>query len=688
MQNGLKALSQVAVKDKKILTGRSIKQKILLLVLPIVAVGLAVLSIVIYRYMADAMQREILSRAIVSTQDASDTLASWLNDRKLETQQAAASYSQVGNNAAAIAQVNAPRWKLMKEQFARSYDNIGYLPLDGSGNLYSDSKAGPVVTPVDGQPAYKDLLEGKADQYITKPQLGADGSVTFVVASAVKDASGQRLGLTTATVKLDELDEKVKRLRFGDNGYSILIDSDGQYLSSPNQDDVLQKSIDDDSDPAMVKLGEKMRSGRADMLHFTTADGEKMIAIYYPVKGTGWGIASIAYEDELFASAYNALKIMTGISLVLLILISLGIVMAVVRITRPLKGMMADVSQLADGDFSEREPAVTTDDELGRLAQALDAMRRDVAKVLTTVSDSATNLAASVEEMNATTEQSAEASNQIAESITHVAASSADQLQAVNDTTQTVTAFASDIEDINERTQSATERGREAAKVAEDGGQRLNDTVAQIKRIAATTEETTHMVEVLGQRSDEIGKIVDTISEIADQTNLLALNAAIEAARAGEAGRGFSVVADEVRKLAEQSAEAAHRIASLITAIQNDTQTVVEGIRQSGEEVKAGTESILSMSESFRSIVTIVDDVADKLSGIEAAVQRVDAGGRNIEKNIATMKSASEGTAQEAETVSATTEEQTAAAHELADASNKLAEMAQQLSDNVAKFRL
>ncbi len=94
------------------------------------------------------------------------------------------------------------------------------------------------------------------------------------------------------------------------------------------------------------------------------------------------------------------------------------------------------------------------------------------------------------------------------------------------------------------------------------------------------------------------------------------------------------------------------------------------------------------MSESFRSIVSLVDDVADKLSGIEAAVQRVDAGGRNIEKNIATMKSASEGTAQEAETVSATTEEQTAAAHELADASSKLAEMAQQLSDNVAKFRL
>ena len=84
----------------------------------------------------------------------------------------------------------------------------------------------------------------------------------------------------------------------------------------------------------------------------------------------------------------------------------------------------------------------------------------------------------------------------------------------------------------------------------------------------------------LGDRSQEVGQIVDTISGIAGQTNLLALNAAIEAARAGEQGRGFAVVAEEVRKLAEQSQEAAKHIADLISHIQADTEDAVQAMQE------------------------------------------------------------------------------------------------------------
>ncbi|MBQ1868783.1 MULTISPECIES: methyl-accepting chemotaxis protein [Selenomonas] len=670
------------------LGAKSIRAKLLLLVLPIVAVGLIVLSGVIYRYMDEVLERQILESAIVSTQDATDAVGDWMNERKMETQQSAPAYINAGNDAAAVQKATEPRWKLMKEQFARSYDNVGYVPLDGTGTLLKIGKNGPGTENIKGAAAYADVLKGDADQVITKPEFDKAGNVVFVVGSALKAADGHRQGMITAEVTLNEVEDKVKALRFGDNGYSILIDGDGTYLYSPDKDKILNKKIEDSDDPGVKELGRKMLSGRADMFRYQQVTGEKMVAIYYPVPGTGWSMATIAYADELFAPAMNALMIMAGISLILLLLISVGITVAINVITKPLKGMMAEMHRLADGDFREYDTGIKSDDELGHLADAMKSMREELGKVIKTVRTSSESLAASVEELNATTGQSAKASSQIADSIMAVAAGAADQLDAVNSTTDAMQQFNTDIEAITNRTRQAASKGHEAASVAQAGGDKLNQAINQIKRIAESTEESTRMVAELGKRSNEIGNIVDTISEIAEQTNLLALNAAIEAARAGDAGRGFAVVADEVRKLAESSQQAAKQIAELIAMIQQDTQTVVDGIQAGGEEVKSGTESILSTGEAFKSIVTIVDEVSDQLDGISQAVQRVAKSGQTIDNNVRRMEQASRQTAQQAETVSATTEEQTAAVHEISDSSHTLAQMADELQENVERFKL
>jgi methyl-accepting chemotaxis protein len=120
----------------------------------------------------------------------------------------------------------------------------------------------------------------------------------------------------------------------------------------------------------------------------------------------------------------------------------------------------------------------------------------------------------------------------------------------------------------------------------------------------------------LGQQTEDIGRVLAIISDIADQTNLLALNAAIEAARAGEAGRGFAVVADEVRKLAEKTMLATQEVAAAITSVQKAAKRSTEEVSESAVVVRKTTEQVNQSGDMLQKIVTSVDAVAIQISSI------------------------------------------------------------------------
>ncbi len=227
-----------------------------------------------------------------------------------------------------------------------------------------------------------------------------------------------------------------------------------------------------------------------------------------------------------------------------------------------------------------------------------------------------------------------------------------------------------------------------AADKAKDGGQAVAQAVDQMDQIEETVNTSARVVTMLGERSKEIGQIVDTISGIAGQTNLLALNAAIEAARAGEAGRGFAVVAEEVRKLAEQSQDAAKKIAELIGEIQGDTDKAVVAMDEGTREVKTGAEVVKTAGAAFREIAGLVTEVSVQVKDISTSMQQMATGSQQIVGSVRKIDELGVRSAGEAQGVSAAAEQQLASMEEIASSSQALAKLAQDLQAAVAGFRL
>lgn len=234
---------------------------------------------------------------------------------------------------------------------------------------------------------------------------------------------------------------------------------------------------------------------------------------------------------------------------------------------------------------------------------------------------------------------------------------------------------------------AVTTNSMTAADEAKQGNKALETSVREIRDVEATVSSTAEMVGRLGNRSEEIGAIVDTISEIASQTNLLALNAAIEAARAGEQGRGFSVVAEEVRKLAEQSEEAAQKIAELINAMQQDTSEAVESMKQGCDAVVSGAKSVEELQAVFNRIHDLVQDGAEKTKEMDEAIRMVNEDAQNISDSVTEVSSKGQEVSEHMESVSAATEEQSASSEEIASASDTLSHMAAEQEQALKQFK-
>ena len=367
-----------------------------------------------------------------------------------------------------------------------------------------------------------------------------------------------------------------------------------------------------------------------------------------------------------------------------------------------LTSLVGQIKQNADNLASASDQMAAAADQAGKATEEVSSTSQEMAAGADVQAGSAQGATSQMQSLGQVVNQVAKGSQQQATEIDKASTSVGEMSTAAEQMAQNVAA--------------ATEASKTAADAALNGSGKASEMVEGMERITTTVDIASQKVADLGARSEEIGKIVAVIDDIAAQTNLLALNAAIEAARAGEHGRGFAVVSDEVRKLAERTVQATKEIANLIENVQKGVAEAVDGMQEGAKEVVAGSQladeagkalaeiqeaskhvdeqisqiasGAQQVNSSTNELVAIMDNVSSVTEQNTAASQQMASTSEEVSKSMESIASVAEQNSASTQQVSASAEEMGSQVQQIVASSQALKAMADGLQSEVAVFKI
>jgi methyl-accepting chemotaxis protein len=347
-----------------------------------------------------------------------------------------------------------------------------------------------------------------------------------------------------------------------------------------------------------------------------------------------------------------------------------------------LREMAAASEAIAGGDLTLEVKPRSENDTLGN---AFAKMTEGLSGLVRNVRDAASQVASASSQVAGASDESAKISLQTSSAIDEVSSTMHEMSANVQNMVKSTQVQASSVSETSasiDQMVASIQRVADTAKVLLDISNRSREEVHNgigtmekategLNKINTTISASGSIIGALGQRADDIGKIIEVIDDLAEQTNLLALNAAIEAARAGEHGLGFAVVADEVRKLAEKSAQSTKEISELIQSIQKEARKAVENMDQSTGIVNEGLTLGQDLNTALRKISNVVTEVYKFAQEIGAATNEQSHGSTQIARATTRLNEITHE-------INSAVEEQASGAHAVVKAMERMRELVQQ----------
>ncbi|WP_371377039.1 methyl-accepting chemotaxis protein [Sporomusa aerivorans] len=650
----------------------SIKRKLIAVFISIAAVPLLLTTVVTSSVSSSALA----GNAFENNQKIAQFLAMDINASLVTSVQL---LQTLANTEDIQSMDRAKQLAIMKQAEART-ENLSTLIVTDSKGVQTVRTKGVLATSADRD--YFTKIVSGVEYAISDVQMGrSTGKTSVVIAVPIHDAQKKLKGSLLGVVDLETLSKKIAATQIGNSGYAFLVDRQGKIIMHPDESLVKEMADFSGFDSVQQVIG-----GNSGITSYTY-NNQKVLAGYSNVAASGWGVVAQLPSKEAMESADKVR--MTGIIftiLGILLAVAVGFYAAGIFV-KPIHELVRVTRKVAEGDLSH-QAAIISKDELGQLAVDFNMMVAHLKKLIQAVTQTTEQVAASSEELSAAANEAEKASNQIAGKMTDFAQGSQMQTLEIQKSIRIADNLTNNSKEVSAKTHSAALLADTMAKAAELGGEAASSATVKINEIMDSSKLTSDVVTALGEKSNQIGKILDVISDIARQTNLLALNAAIEAARAGKHGSGFAVVAEEVRKLAEQSQQSAERISQIVTEIQQHAEQAKSVINNNSSKVCEGVAVVQTAGQALQ-------DILVQIAGTVKIINDIDAASRQQVKAMLQMNESTDSVAlvakeagSGAEMVAAATEQVTASMEEIANSAGSLAGMASELHEMTAKFKL
>jgi len=560
---------------------------------------------------------------------------------------------------------------------AEEYDFVTLTMADKNGKLLD----GQDISDYD---FFKKAINGET--FVNYPQITADGQRTEMLFSSPIWKNGmygsEIVGVIFGALDGTYLSNIINEIKVGDTGSGYIINNQGTTIADANynlvmsQENTIEMSKSDKKLVVFANLEQKAINGEA-CFDEVSYNGVKHFLHATPINGTdGWVLGLMVEKSEFMKNTYLAIIICIIFSLIALILSLVIMIKFSNKISKPIKDMEYAVNEISKGNF-DVEVSCNTNDEIGNMSRSLE-------KMIETTNDIIKDTVRGLEEMskgNFDLEPTTEyvgiykkiedamvgiivslsntigsikiSADQVSSGSEQVSAGAQALSQGATEQASSIEELSATIAEISDQIKSNAENARSANKLSIETDQEVSEGNRLMQEMIVAMNE-------ISDKSNEIGKIIKAIEDIAFQTNILALNAAVEAARAGSAGKGFAVVADEVRNLAQKSAEAV-----------KDTTSLIEG-------------SISAVENGKR----IADETANSLTHIVEKTSIVNEKIQNITEASSIQAESVAQVTLGVEQISAVVQTNSATAEESAAASEELSSQAAVLDELVSKFKV
>lgn len=343
-------------------------------------------------------------------------------------------------------------------------------------------------------------------------------------------------------------------------------------------------------------------------------------------------------------------------------------------------------SSITEGDLTIR-CHLQSNDELGQLALDFNEFLSKLQEIFRHNQASSRKVSDLSDVLGKTVSNTEESAKQIVDGTATLAAGSIMQNEQINLIKSKMKGSSQQVNDGYESAEKMMNTSLQSVKIASEGSKEMKDVASQFELVSKNMESATKSIQNLGERSSEIGNIVEVITDIAAQTNLLALNAAIEAARAGAAGKGFSVVAEEIKNLSERSAKASKNITSLVLDTQEETAITVKTMESNLEKVNS---QFCAINNSVSVLDTIMDTVKETEKNAKESLdvyQAILSMFESVDQALTQISSVTENNAGYSQEIAASASNQYEAVKSVKESAIKMREVAYQMKEDIKKYR-